>query len=94
MSDHYYEGSTTEEYDADYQEALDIVFGENGADENIYAYLPSLDGYVEIGKGEDELSAKEDYLEKISMFQQVLKEAELKIMYGLVDLKFAKVGEL
>lgn len=92
MVDHYEGNMSVEDYEKDYNEALELVFGE--IEKGVWCSLDSLEGIVEVGFGKDEQEAREDYLEKIYMLRQELKEKELRIMYDMVNLNYNKVGEL
>lgn len=58
----------------------------------VHCYLPSLDGYTEVGNGCDEQAAKEDYLMKLEYFIKVLQQNVKDIMYGDKELEYFGIG--
>jgi len=93
MSEHYKEGLTQDEYEAQYNAAEALVFGEN-ATKKVYCSLESLEGVCEVGAGKDAQESRENYLQNICDLITELETKKVKIMYDLVELDYTNVGEV
>jgi len=92
MSEHYEKGLTQDEYEAQYNAAEALVFGEK-VKGRVYAILPSLDGVTETGVGVDEQHAREDFLEKLELLVAELQEKVVKVKYDLIQLDYTNVKD-
>ena len=72
---------------------LDLVFGDR-KNHKTYCMLPSLDGVVEGGVGENEQESLADYLTKLEGLMLELKVKREAILRGSVELEYTNVGEI
>jgi hypothetical protein len=92
----YYNGLSVEQYDEDYNSAVELVFDTKSVGDlkgSTYCLLPSLEGVVEFGVGSTEEEAKRDYLIKIKGLVDELNNKRLCIENDIVSLNYTIVGE-
>lgn len=93
MSEHYVDSLTVEEYESDLAEiekAEAMVFGEK-LPKKVYAHLESLENIVEVGVGDNDEEAYQDYLNNLLGLIAELETKRVKLQHGVVELMYTDV---